>query len=175
MPDLTIRIKKKSDGSAALSCVRADGTTTWQQQNGQQGLFFPLHDLTHYAVESVLELRRAFFGLVADGWDLTDFANTGARGPLPEEALNAELVVGCFDLERTTGVLGTAADYNARIHEYRAGNELPPTSFTLTEDQVGQIRLLRDGFFARWRAVGAGDALVLQFGESVDTNPQPDS
>ncbi|HEY5060709.1 MAG TPA: hypothetical protein VII52_04185, partial [Gemmatimonadaceae bacterium] len=74
MPELIIRIKKKSDGSAALSCIRADGTTTWQQQNGKLGRFFPLHDLTHYAVESVLGFRNAFYGLVASGWDLADFA-----------------------------------------------------------------------------------------------------
>src|SRR2546430_9090725 len=59
MNDLLIRIKKKSDGSAALSCLRADGSVTWQRQNGQQGRFFPLHDLTHYAVETVLGHTRS--------------------------------------------------------------------------------------------------------------------
>ena len=52
--ELVIHIKKKTDGSAALSCRRADGSVTWQRQNGQLGRFFPLHDLTHYAVETVL-------------------------------------------------------------------------------------------------------------------------
>src|SRR5205085_4529315 len=51
MPDLIIRIKKKTDGAAALSCTRADGSVTWQRQDGQLGRFFPLHDLTHFAVE----------------------------------------------------------------------------------------------------------------------------
>ena len=54
MPELLIRIKKKTDGAAALSCIRPDGTTTWQRQDGRLGAFFPLHDLTHYAVETVL-------------------------------------------------------------------------------------------------------------------------
>ena len=44
MPELVIRIKKKKDGDAALSCVRADGTITWQRQEGDRGRFFPLHD-----------------------------------------------------------------------------------------------------------------------------------
>ena len=57
---LTIRIKKKPDGSAALSCQRADGSVTWQRQTGPQGAFFPLHDLTHYAVETELGLEQAF-------------------------------------------------------------------------------------------------------------------
>ncbi|MEO6878234.1 MAG: hypothetical protein ABI205_07125, partial [Gemmatimonadaceae bacterium] len=70
MPDLLVRFKKKSDGSAALQCTRADGTVTWQRQEGELGQFFPLHDMTHLAVESVLGLRRAFYGLVAEGWDI---------------------------------------------------------------------------------------------------------
>src|SRR2546430_3915906 len=87
MNDLLIRIKKKSDGSAALSCLRPDGSVTWQRQNGQQGRFFPLHDLTHYAVEAVLGHARGFYGLVAEGWYLADFGNPWPRGPLPPEAL----------------------------------------------------------------------------------------
>jgi len=42
--DLVIRIKKKTDGSAALSCRRADGSVTWQRQEGQQGRFFPFRE-----------------------------------------------------------------------------------------------------------------------------------
>src|SRR6266545_1175255 len=67
MTDLIIRIKKKTDGSAALSCQRADGSVTWQRQDGLQGGFFPRHDLTHYAVETVLRQVRGFYSLVAGG------------------------------------------------------------------------------------------------------------
>lgn len=67
MTDLIIRIKKKSDGSAALSCQRANGSVTWQRQDGARGAFFPLHNLTHYAVETVLGYQRGFWGLLAEG------------------------------------------------------------------------------------------------------------
>jgi hypothetical protein len=50
--------------------------------------FFPLHDLTHYAVETVLGFRRGFYGLVANGWDFAD----SARRELPDDAGSAELV-----------------------------------------------------------------------------------
>src|SRR5947209_15695669 len=104
MNELLIRIKKKGDGSAALSCLRADGSVTWQRQKGQQGRFFPLHDLTHYAVETVLGHTRGFYGLVAEGWDLTDFGSPWPRGPLPPEALVSEFIVGFLDRERGAGV-----------------------------------------------------------------------
>jgi hypothetical protein len=38
----------------------------------QARCFLCLHDLTHFAVESVHGLRHGFFGLVADGWDIAD-------------------------------------------------------------------------------------------------------
>src|SRR3954462_7384716 len=111
MPDLTIRIKKKTDGSAALSCTRADGSVTWQRQDGQLGRFFPLHDLTHFAVESSLGFSHAFFGLLGEGWDMSDFGKESKRGKTPEQAFLAELIVGFFDLERLSGMVGTADDF----------------------------------------------------------------
>ena len=89
---LTIRIKKNADGSAAISCRREDGSVTWQRQQGAQGRFFPLHDLTHYAVETVLNHRRGFYGLVADGWDLSDFGAPWPRGRMPEDMDPSELI-----------------------------------------------------------------------------------
>ena len=147
---MLIRIKKKTDGSAALSCTRPDGTITWQQQNGQQGQFFPLHDLTHYAVETVLDLR-GFFGLVAEGWDLGDFGKPWPRGPLPAEALAVEQVVGFLDTERASGREWAATDLRLA----------PPYAFG--EEQLRQVRDARRDLFARWATLPAGDTLELSF------------
>src|SRR4051812_18986744 len=99
---MIVRIKKKTDGGAALSCERADGSVTWQRQDGRHGAFFPLHDLTHFAVESVLGFGDAFYGLLAQGWDISRFEMPGASKTLPLEASIAELLVGFFDVERAT-------------------------------------------------------------------------
>jgi len=169
MADLVIRIKKKSDGSAALSCVRRDGSTTWQRQEGQLGRFFPLHDLTHYAVETVLGFEHAFFGLVASGWDLSDFGTGGARGKIPDEAGLAEMVVGFFDLERMTGERETAEVLCSRIQSAREDRGLPPTSFRITEEQIARIRETRADLFARWKAIPPGEALVLPFDMTAES------
>jgi hypothetical protein len=163
MPDLTIRIKKKTDGNAALSCVRADGTTTWQRQEGVQGAFFPLHDLTHYCVETVLGFRRAFYGLVADGWDISSFGQPGTKNRIPEEAGLAEVIVGFFDLELATGIVGSAEDFNWKIQSYWKDNSLPPISFEMTEDALTRIRAIRGELFDRWRALPRGETLTLTF------------
>jgi hypothetical protein len=163
MPELSIRIKKKNDGSAALSCTRADGSTTWQRQDGQLGLFFPLHDLTHYAVETVLGFKRAFYGLLAEGWDITSFNEPGISKRLPEDAGLAEVLVGFFDVERATGTRASAEDFNWKIQTYYDEHATPTPTFRMTDDQLDRIRAVRADLFARWHAVQPGDALELSF------------
>ena len=160
---LIVRIKKKKDGDAALSCERADGSVTWQRQEGQLGRFFPLHDLTHFAVESVLEFRRAFYGLISEGWDITSFAEPGTKNRIPEEAGLAELIVGFFDLEQRTGEIGNAGDFNWKIDTYFAEHKAPRPSFRVTDDQLSKIREKRADLFAQWRAVPPGETLELRF------------
>ncbi len=163
MPDLSIRIKKKNDGSAALSCTRSDGSTTWQRQDGQLGLFFPLHDLTHYAVETALGIKRGFYGLLAEGWDITRFADPGISKQLPEEAGLAEVLVGFFDVERATGTRATAEDFNWKIRTYYDEHGTPTPTFLMTDEKLDRIRALRADLFARWHAVQPGGVLELSF------------
>lgn len=160
---LTVRIKKKSNGEAALSCARDDGTVTWQRQEGQAGRFFPLHDLTHFAVESVLHFDSAFFGSIASGWDISDFAGAGAVARLDEQALLAEMLVGFFDLERRTGDLWDASEFNAQLVSSRADRGMAPTSFRITDEQIAVVRAKRAALFAAWNSTPAGEALVLSF------------
>src|SRR5688572_25791237 len=85
MSRLTIQITKRTDGGAVLKCIRADGSEVWQKQQGAQAAFFPLHDLTHFAVESTLGIRGAFYGLIADGWSIDDTTGKGTRDAPPPE------------------------------------------------------------------------------------------
>src|SRR5215216_2658201 len=140
--ELTIRIKKKKDGSAALSCVRADGSTTWQRQDGQLGRFFPLHDLTHYVVETVFGFQSGFYGLVASGWDISDFEKSEMKPRIPPEALLAEVIVGFFDLERATGIRESAADLSCKIQTFYENQRLPVPSLKISDDHIERIRAM---------------------------------
>lgn len=162
MPALTIRIKKISDGTSALSCTRADGSVTWQSNKGQQGRFFPRHDLTHYAVETVLNHRRGFYGLVAEGWDFTDFGSPWPRGPLPTDMDPSELIVGFFDSERATGMIWTAAELREKVISYYEDNDIA-TAFDISDEELAAVRKRRAELFAMWDAVQPGDALELPF------------
>jgi hypothetical protein len=108
---LAIRITKRKDGGGVLRCVRADASETWQKQESRHAAFFALHDLTHFAVESALGYRRGFYGLIAEGWDVDDTTGKGAKGPLPDEAVEVEYLAGSFDRERAGGSLWTADEF----------------------------------------------------------------
>jgi hypothetical protein len=157
---MTIRIKKCADDRTALSCIRADGTTTWQRLEGGQARFFPHHDLTHYAVETVLGFREGFYGLVSAGWDLSDFGSPWPRGTIPPQAGIAEMIVGFFDLERRMGENGSADDLNRMLSEYSVERGLP-SQRQLTEEDLAAVRAMRAELFARWAAVERGNALEV--------------
>jgi hypothetical protein len=159
---IVIRIKNGTDGRTALSCTRADGTTTWQRQEGAQATFFPKHDLTHYAVESALGHTQGFYGLVCAGWDFSDFGNPWPRGRLPAEASISEMIVGVLDMERRMGEPASAEELNRKLAEYAAENGLPEQR-PLTEEDLDRVRAKRTEMFTKWDAVRPGDALEVPF------------
>ncbi|QJR36796.1 hypothetical protein [Gemmatimonas groenlandica] len=166
--DLRIRLKRHADGSASLTCTRRDGSVTWQRLHGPTASVMPVHDLTHYAVESTLGFRRGFYGLLADGWEITDFAKPWPRGPIPDEALVVELIVGFFDAERRQGEAMTAEAFAVQAAQYVASREavgktIPAGRWQLSDGELESVRSLRDALLARWAAVPADGDLDLEY------------
>ena len=185
MPSLQINLTKRPDGGYVIACTRADGSVTWQR--GRDAGFFPLHDLTHYAVETELRHRRGFFGLLAEGWEFTDFSSDWPRGRIPADAEPAELIVGLLDSERH-GVGGaviadsgcspdvvipnaahvmTASELNAAaalFFEQLGCKEVPPAQrVNLSDEELERIRRRRDALLADWDALSLGGTLELTF------------
>src|SRR5262245_28427198 len=122
-PELLISFKKRQDGAVILQCVRKDGSVTWQRHD-KQGVFFSFHDLTHFAVETTLRFRHGFYGLLADGWDLSETDGKGARGKIPLEAIFVEHVVGLLERERVGGIQPlSAAEFNAQMEQMLANDD----------------------------------------------------
>lgn len=167
--DLTIRFKRHPDGSASLSCVRSDGSTTWQRQTGSHGAVFPPHDLTHYAVETSLGYRRGFYGLIAAGWNIEDFAKPWPRGPVPDEAQEVELIVGFFDTERRSITQMSEAEFNDHAQRFvaakqsRKAQSLGAPAPRLTLAQIEAVRQCRGELLARWAKLAPGETLELRF------------
>jgi len=160
-----VEITKRSDGAGVLRCIRDDGSVTWQKQTNRHAAYFALHDLTHFAVETTLGLRRGFFGLIAEGWDIEDTTGKGARGPLPPEAGEAELIVGLFSAERAGGVIWTVDEF----HESAAMVGARQLSF----DEIVRVKKKRSELFQQWFAIEPGATLELQFEPAALTGRAP--
>jgi hypothetical protein len=134
---------------------------TWQKQGSRHAAFFALHDLTHFAVETVLGFRRGFFGLIAEGWEIDETTGKGPRGPLPNEAREVEYIVGALDSEHASGAVWTADDFNeqAVIHAGSAGQSQPRR---LTDEELARVRARRAELFSAWRATEPGKMLELR-------------
>lgn len=160
-PRLELEFCKRTDGSVTFRLVRADGSATWQRHQGPTAQFFPLHDLTHFAVETTLRHARGFYGLVAEGWEISDFGSPWPRGRLPDDLDPSEDIVGFLDLERASGHQQSAAEYNAQLERQLAGRR---TSFApLTEAQLTAIRERVRELHERWLALAPGDTMRLAF------------
>lgn len=171
MPQLQITITKRSDGGYVIGCRRADGSVTWQK--GASAAFFPVHDLTHFAVETELGHRRGFYGLVAEGWNFTDFGAPVRK--LPADMDPSELIVGLLDSERVPGAGPmTAAELNAsaaRYYEQNGFKHVPSAQVVaVTDQQLARIRQKIEELKQRWNAILPGGAIELKF-EYTDQPP----
>lgn len=159
---LHVKITRRTDGSTVFRCERPDGTATWQRHDGHQAQFFPFHDLTHFAVETTLELPRGFYGLIAEGWDVEETTGKGERGRLPEESIVVEHIVGLFDRERGGGDRFTAEEFNMHLRDMIKAANLGPAP-TFMDTQLDSTRVRIDELHRMWAELPSGMTLELVY------------
>jgi len=158
-PELRIQFTKRADGSVILRCTRKDSSVTWQRHD-KHAVFFGLHDLSHFAVETVLGLGQGFYGLLADGWDITDTTGKGMKGKLSGASILAEHIVGLIDRERSGGAEPlTAAAFNEEL-EKMTGLAVKPA---FTDVQLTAARNRIAALHRQWAATPPGGTLDLTF------------
>jgi hypothetical protein len=157
-----IEFTKRADGRTVLRCVRADGSVTWQRNDDQNARFFPLHDLTHYAVEAELGFAQGFFGLIAAGWNIDETTGKTPRGRLPDETLEVEQLVSSFTAEWNSDSDWGVADFNEQAAAYAKTRGLPAPR-SLTEDDLARVRGRFKKLCEHWRDLPAGETLELKF------------
>lgn len=157
-----IEFIKRKDGNTVLRCVREDGSSTWQRNENQHALFFPIHDLLHYAIESELGFSRGFFGLLAAGWNIDETTGKSARGALPHEALEVEHFVSSFTAEWNSNTNWTAADFNAQTAQFAEsrGFRVPRT---LSDEELSRVRGRFKEIATRWGDLPMGETLRMNF------------
>ena len=160
VPELRVQFTKRTDGSVVLRCVRRDGSATWQRHE-KHASFFSYHDLRHFAVETTLGLRKGFYGLIADGWDITDTTGKGARGKLSAASVFVEHIVGLFERERVGGALPlSASEFNAQI-DAMIGTD--PERPKFTDTKLTAVRNRTEELHKQWAGIPVGSTLELTF------------
>jgi hypothetical protein len=149
---MIIRLKKGKDGGGTMTCVRDDGSTTWQHVTP----YFVLHDLMHYAVESTLGYTQAFLSLVAGGRDLTEF-DKGARDWLPVEAHWAEIVAGQVQLAGAGSLDQAEIEEGIRLACEGLGVVAP----AITAEDVQAIQTVHRTLLGDWLVLRPGESLEL--------------
>jgi hypothetical protein len=161
MPTLQFRLKKRADAHAQLTLVRADGTFSTGPVGPADG-YFPVHDLTHYAIEQTLGLSEGFLGLVAGGWEIGDFEVKGTAKRLSAETLYAETAAGELSRQILMRQPSTLEDFNWAV-ETKVQQHTPGFSRPLTEGQLTAIRELVASEWRRWRELPPNGVLELTF------------
>ena len=159
---MIIEFAKRKDGDTLLRCLRDDGSSTWQRNEDQHAVFFPVHDLTHYAVETELGYRLGFYGLIAEGWDIAETTGKTPRGALPNEALEVEYLVSAFSAERASGDAATADEFNRLAATFARAKGMPEPR-KLSDDELARVRSAFNELAMKWRALPAGETLRLEF------------
>lgn len=162
-----LRFNKPRDPAkfGGLTVLREDGSTEYQAS--PRAPAFILHDLAHYAIESVLGLRESFLGLVARGHTLAPIARTAEEWlpGLPIEARQTEFMVSALQSE-AMGISGApeldAAAFNEQVAMGCRKKGLPDPR-RVSEEELCQARAMLRDLLARWSKTPAGAALELSF------------
>ncbi len=98
---LTVRFYKHHHKPVTLKCIRYDQSETWSSLHPNT----EYHDLAHIAIEEVLGFKKAFYGMVANGVNISDFELPDVQKPealrgsnLPQESIITEHLVNLLTI-----------------------------------------------------------------------------
>ncbi|HVK02886.1 MAG TPA: hypothetical protein VM490_05400 [Armatimonadaceae bacterium] len=175
---MRIRFTRGRGKPDTLTCFRDDGTATWTSLYPGFGA---AHDLAHFAVETTLGYRNAFFGLLASGRTIQSFEEKDERNrsahPLEPEAGWSEYLAGALQSEDAGGYRLDAATMLEQMKTHVASRRKVGSAFAasspegvgftfpeeLTDAQLDSARTLWHELLARWDAVPPDGHLELEF------------
>ncbi|MEO8171808.1 MAG: hypothetical protein ABI581_01950 [Sediminibacterium sp.] len=153
-----MRIKKNTSKPHVIKYIRNNGTDTWMYSDE----FFVRHDLSHYAIESIMQYRTAFNGMLNNGMDIKDFEDKEkrARIPITDEACYAENFSNLFLTEILQGEFD---DFNAVQQDSFNGMNTQFKPLTLGEEKITGIRNYLRRLLQQWNELPAGETMELTF------------
>ena len=155
---MEISFTKKAFKKHIISCKRADGSVTWMQSDD----FFVHHDLMHYAVETIMNYRNAFYGMLESGIDISDFELPKEKRTFSysTEALHSETLVGLINTELSQG---NFEDLQQVIREMYESNYPSIAAPEVRLESVARIKEKYEELVLNWMILAPNEKLILQF------------
>ena len=155
---MEILFTKTGNEEHVLSCRRKDGSVTWHHVSD----FFILHDLCHFAAETVLKFGSGFFGMLAAGTDITEFdlPKEQRTVELTAEAIFTEHLVNLLVIDYTQGKMDNLIEVFYSIHDGDIDTVLLQQ---LSEDKLEEIRVKYAEFMKQWKILPVNQTLSLMF------------
>ena len=155
---MQIQIKKNLGKLHIIKYIRDNGTETWMQADD----FFVRHDLSHYALESIMQYKTAFNGMLNSGMEIRDFEDKEKRALLniTAEAWYAENMANLFLIEISQGEF---LDFNTIQQQafISFNNRFP--AILLPEEKITATRNYLRHLLQQWAEMPVGQTLALTF------------
>jgi hypothetical protein len=167
-----VMLTKLSDLRHRMEVVRADGT---REKAELETRSFLVHDLIHYAVESIAGMTWGFFGTLAAGAPLKQLNDREATWDPDSQVGLAESIAG--PMQSVMKGRTEPAQMLAGLDEmFSASGKLRPAWVTLAF--VDQVRAEYDRLWGAWKATPFQGQLVLvwpnpKLGPKVISKPAP--
>lgn len=160
---VTITLTKEAHKPSILRCTRSDGSSTFAKLHPN----LEIHDIAHYVVEKHLGFTKAFYGLLAQGYDIGDFQLPKADRPvalhpnnLDHEALITEHLVNL--IQTHFGTEYPSSNIISMLKDILEQQELPfPKQLTVAS--LTTIRHNVKELMEQWYGLDDGEVLQLEF------------
>lgn len=155
---MEIQFKKQVGKKHSIRYIREGIADHWIEADD----FLVLHDLCHYAIESSLGYKNAFWGMISQGIDPEIFLDKQKRDQLfiSDEAWYAEHIAHLFLIEFTQGEF---EDINSVFRDTLGQTHPDIPLIQYSAEEIRRIRLLIRRRVEEWREIPAGESMVLHF------------
>lgn len=153
---MELLITKNSGKPHIIKYRRYNHSETWMPADD----YFVRHDLSHFAIETMLGYKDAFMGMLNNGMDIKDFEDREKRKKIAmtQAACYAESTANLFLMETTDGKLAAFNEVATTAFKTAFPQWSPPT---LSNQQVEAIRIYLKQLLAQWQELPLGATLVL--------------
>ena len=155
---MEIQFKKREGQKHSIRYIREGYPDHWIEADD----FLVLHDLCHYAIETCLGYKNAFWGMISKGIDLEVFLDKQKRDQLiiSNEAWYAEHLANLFLIEYSQGPF---EDLNQTLSETLQQTHPQLPAIRYTDEEIAGIRTRVQELISQWRGFPSGEMLMLVF------------